>query len=139
MNQENSDPNWVGEDSIYRENILDHYKHPHNFGTLTKPTNKKREVNPVCGDEIEISLTLDNDAIKDIRFTGKGCAISIAATSMLTDAVRGKKQREVQQLTPSDTTNLLGIALGPVRIKCGTLGLRTLQEALTNGVHHERA
>jgi nitrogen fixation protein NifU and related proteins len=129
MSGENMDPSYMGE-GMYRENIIDHYKHPHNQGVLEDADAAATEHNPVCGDVITISIRCSNAVITDIRFMGKGCAISQAATSMLTDAVKGKPPEEAQNIKREDIAAMLGIAIGPVRTKCATLGLSALREAL---------
>ncbi len=143
MKQENLDPMWIGngseEDYIYKENILDHYKHPHNFGNLKNYNHHFKQVNPVCGDEIEIFILTENSKVKDIRFIGKGCAISVAATSMLTDSIKNKSVDEIKKITTDDIMKMIGIKLGVVRMKCGLLGLKTLQKALEGMISHEPA
>ena len=82
----------------YKENIIDHFKNPHNFGTLQEYTFKHRQVNPLCGDNIEISVKIDDQKVVDVKFSGKGCAISTAATSMLTDKLKGMSLDDIQKL-----------------------------------------
>ena len=91
---ENVDPNWLGEEDIYKENILDHYKNPHNFGSLENPTFSNKENNPLCGDQIEIFVNTKDNEIKEIKFQGNGCAISMASASMLTEKVKGMSIEE---------------------------------------------
>ena len=142
MKEESLDPAWIGEgaeDHIYRENILDHYKHPHNFGKLPSPTVTYREVNPMCGDAIELSLAVTKNKVDAAAFTGAGCAISIATISMLTDQLKGKTLAEVQKMDKETVMKLLGIHLGPVRMKCGLLCLRAVLGAVTQlEKHHEK-
>jgi len=128
---ENMDPGFSG-DGMYRENIMDHYKNPHNHGTLDDSDIKHTENNPLCGDVITISLKLKEGKVYDIKFVGKGCAISQAAVSMLTDEVKGKNIDEINSMTKEDVVNMLGISIGPVRSKCATLGLVAIQEGLKN-------
>ncbi len=143
MKEESLDPAWMGEgaeDHLYRENILDHYKRPHNFGRLPFPTVMYREVNPMCGDAIELSLTVTKNRVDAAAFTGAGCAISMAAISMLTDQLKGKTLAEVQKMDKETVMKLLGIHLGPVRIKCGLLCLRAVLGAVTQlEKRHEKA
>ena len=118
---------------IYREAILDHYKHPHNFGHLVKPDAKVEEGNVTCGDRIIIELKVKSaksKVIEDIRFSGEGCAISQAAASLLTDKVKGMKTADVMKLAARDMTNLLGTTLTPSRTKCATLSLEVLHKAV---------
>ena len=90
---------------MYLENILDQYKHPRNFGNLDHATNKHKENNPLCGDEIEIMLIVKNNIVEDIRFNGKGCAISMASASMLTQEIKGKTVEEVKKVSASQLNN----------------------------------
>jgi nitrogen fixation NifU-like protein len=118
------------DESFYREQILDHYKCPRNSGTLEGANAHAEGQNPLCGDELQIDLRLDGDRIEAIRFSGQGCAISQAATSMLTEQVTGKTADEVVQLTRDDVVDMLGIRLSPIRLKCALLGLGVLRVAL---------
>jgi nitrogen fixation NifU-like protein len=115
---------------MYAENILDHYKNPRNFGKLNNPTGTYKDSNPLCGDEVEIQLQLSGDKIDDVAFTGRGCAISQASTSMLTEQIKGKEIGHVKKFTQQDIVSMLGISIGPTRMKCALLGLRTLQKGL---------
>lgn len=126
---ENIDPSYAGE-GMYRENILDHYKHPHNKGELENPDIKFTENNPLCGDVISINLKVNNKKVKDIKFSGRGCAISQSAMSMLTDEIKEKTFEDIKNFKTEDVVNLLGIEIGPVRIKCAVLGL----VAVKNGI-----
>ena len=119
-------------EDFYRENILDHYKNPRNYGALDEPDAHAEGQNPLCGDEVAISLTFadDGETIEDIRFEGRGCAISQAATSMLTDVVKGKKAADVAVLPKEELLEEVGIQLTPIRLKCAILGLGVLKVAL---------
>ena len=114
-------------DDLYRQNILDHYQNPRNFGTLEKPDISAEDSNPLCGDKIRIDLRVKNGTIEDVRFTGIGCSISRAAASMLTEEVKGKTLEEVKAIGRDEVHELLGIELGPVRLKCALLALKTLK------------
>ena len=114
-------------DDLYRQNILDHYQNPRNFGTLEHPDISAEDSNPLCGDEIRIDLKVRGGKIEDVRFTGKGCSISRAAASMLTEEIRGKTLEEVKRIGKDDVLEMLGIELGPVRLKCALLALKTLK------------
>ena len=127
------------QEEIYRENILDHYKHPHNFGNLKNYNHRFKQVNPVCGDEVEIFVFTENNKIIDAKFVGKGCAISVAATSMLTDLIKNKTVKEVKEIPNDYILKMIGIRLGVVRMKCGLLGFNTLQKALDGMEKHEQA
>src|SRR5919202_6916014 len=108
-------------DNIYRELILDHSQHPHNHGTLEHPDISYKDTNPLCGDEIRIDMKVDDGIVSDVKFTGKGCAISQASASMLTDEIKGKSLDEIKKLDKQTIYDLLGIALGPSRVKCAML------------------
>jgi len=111
-------------DDMYRENILEHYRHPQNFGTIDDATFEAEGVNPLCGDEIHVQVKVGADGtIEALRFSGQGCAISQASMSMLSDEMIGKQLEEVAAMTKEDVIELLGIPLSPVRLKCALLGL----------------
>jgi len=114
---------------MYREVILEHYKHPHNAGTLEQPDISHEDSNPLCGDRIRIDLKVEGQVISEVRFQGRGCAISQAAASLLTDEIVGKSIDEVRAFSKDDMLDLIGIPLdkNPVRIKCALLGLKTLK------------
>ncbi|GAB4193243.1 MAG: SUF system NifU family Fe-S cluster assembly protein [Roseiflexaceae bacterium] len=116
-------------DDLYRELILEHYKHPHNAGTLDQPDISHEEHNPLCGDRIRIDLAVEQGVITDVRFQGRGCAISQAAASLLTDELRGKTLDEARAISKEDLLDLIGIPLekNPVRLKCALLPLKTLK------------
>ncbi len=117
---------------MYRQEMLNHYKHPQNFGTLENPDVSATKQNTSCGDFQVVSLQIVEGKIKDIRFSGKGCVMSIAGGSLLTEYVRGKKISEILTLTEKDITHLFGFSIAPTRISCATLTLSTLKEALTH-------
>ena len=114
-------------EDLYRENILDHYQNPRNYGTLEDPDITYEEDNPVCGDHIRIDIKLDGDRVADVRFSGEGCAISQASASMLTERIMGSTLEEIRHLSKEDILEMLGIPLGPVRIKCALLPLKVLK------------
>ena len=122
-------------DDLYRELILDHYKNPRHHGSLDAPDAEAEGQNPLCGDEVSIYVSFgkDGDTIDDVMFSGRGCAISQAATSMLTEMVKGKKASEVAAMPKEDLLEEIGIPLTPVRLKCAILGLTTLKLALHKG------
>jgi nitrogen fixation NifU-like protein len=118
-------------EQLYREVILDHYKSPRNHGLLESPDAFAEGQNPLCGDEIAVSLRFGNDdVIEDVGFEGRGCAISQAATSMLTDLVKGRTVQEVASMQRDELLDEIGIPLTPVRLKCAILGLGVLKVAL---------
>jgi nitrogen fixation NifU-like protein len=117
---------------IYQERILEHYRHPKNFGPLVGVELRGAESNPLCGDHIEIGLHVAGEPprIEEVHFQGDGCAISVASTSMLTQRLRGLPLSEAQALTRDDVMKMLGIPLSPVRIKCALTGFAALGRAL---------
>ncbi len=123
------DKNYAGE-GIYRENILDHYTHPRQFGKLENFDAQHREFNPLCGDEETVQIKIESDYIKDIRFFGKGCAISMAASSMLLSEIKGKTIEEAERITKEKVYELLSIPISPVRVKCACLGLEALRRVI---------
>jgi nitrogen fixation NifU-like protein len=112
---------------IYKDIILDYYRNPRNFGDLPDADVRAKDSNPLCGDIIEMQLKVNNGKVTDVRFKGKGCAISQASASMLTEIVKGKTLDEIKALGKSDVLELLGIDPGPTRIKCALLGLKVLK------------
>jgi nitrogen fixation NifU-like protein len=117
-------------DDLYRENILDHYKNPRNHGVIESADAEAEGQNPLCGDEVSIFVALDGDRIEDVKFRGRGCAISQAATSMLTEMVKGRSAADVAAMTRDEIQDEVGIPLSPVRLKCALLGLGVLKVAL---------
>ena len=112
---------------IYKDIILDYYRNPRNFGDLPEPDVRTKDSNPLCGDVIEMQLKIKDGKVEDIRFNGKGCAISQASASMLTEAVKGKTLDEIKAMGKPNVLELLGIDPGPTRIKCALLGLKVLK------------
>jgi nitrogen fixation NifU-like protein len=119
-------------DQLYREVILDHYKNPRGHGLLEDADAEAEGQNPLCGDEVSIYVAFgeDGDTIDEVKFSGRGCAISQAATSMLTELVQGRSAQEVAALPRDELLDEIGIPLTPVRLKCALLGLSTLKLAL---------
>ena len=115
---------------MYRQQILDHYKNPHNYGELDEPTFSHTGENPLCGDEItvEVKLADDGETIEYAAFTGDGWAISQASARMLTDELRGLTLDELAELDRDDVTDLLGVEISPVRIKCAVLVEKVAQD-----------
>jgi len=118
-------------DDIYREIILDHYRNPRNKGKLENADVTVHDSNPLCGDEIDIHLKVDGGVISDVKFEGKGCAISQASASMLTELVMGKDLSIVKDLKKEDILENIGLTnLGPARIKCALLSLKVLKVSM---------
>jgi nitrogen fixation NifU-like protein len=115
---------------LYAEEILDHYKHPRHFGHLEQPTMTYHDRNPLCGDEITLELKIENGTVADIAYTGHGCAISRAAASMMSEEIIGKSLAELKEWNKDSILDLLGIEVGPVRIKCALLPLKALKAAV---------
>ena len=117
-------------DDFYRDFILDHYRNPRNFGSLEDATATAEDINPLCGDQIRMDLRVDDrGVVEDVRFSGKGCAISQASASMLTEEIKGMKLEDVAKLTKDIVLDNVGIGISPTRMKCATLGLRVLKSA----------
>ena len=115
-------------DDMYRELILDHYKNPRNHGTLDPADFSYEDDNPLCGDRIRMDIRVDeNNRVKEVAFSGKGCAISQASASLLTEEILGKTLDEVKQINKEQILELLGIPLGPTRLKCALLSLKVLK------------
>jgi nitrogen fixation NifU-like protein len=126
-------------DDFYRELILDHYKHPRNRGHLDPNDFSYQDENPLCGDQIQIDVRLDEaQRVKAVAFSGRGCAISQASASLLTEHILGKSLEEVKALTRDDVLELLGIELTPARLKCALLSLKVLK-AGAYGLHGQAA
>jgi nitrogen fixation NifU-like protein len=135
-------------DDLYRDLLLDHYRHPHNKGALEEATARAEGFNPVCGDEIAVELVVGDGVVKDIMFQGRGCSISQASGSMMTDAVKGCTREEAMELVEAfkrimtnpeeeipeelgDLEAFQGVAKFPIRVKCATLAWRVLEEGIS--------
>jgi nitrogen fixation NifU-like protein len=117
-------------ESLYREVILDHYKNPRGHGVIEGADVEAEGMNPFCGDEVSIFVSFDGEKIDDVKFRGRGCAISQAATSMLMEMVKGKEAAEVASMSREELLDEVGIPLTPIRLKCALLGLGVLKLAL---------
>ncbi|MCI0565773.1 SUF system NifU family Fe-S cluster assembly protein [bacterium] len=114
------------DEELYKENILDHYRHPRNFGKPETYDVREKSSNPLCGDELTLYLAFDGETVSGARFEGDGCAISIAAGSMLTEKIKGKDIGELKLMTPGDIYTMLGIKISHTREKCALLAYATL-------------
>ena len=119
-------------DDLYRDYILEHYRRPHNFGVIDEPSATFEGANPLCGDRITMQLGVKDGVVEQIGFTGRGCAISQASASLLTDEVKGKPLDAVAGIRADDLLELLGIEISPARLKCAMLSHDSLQHVLTD-------
>ncbi|MFQ5951738.1 MAG: iron-sulfur cluster assembly scaffold protein [Candidatus Geothermarchaeales archaeon] len=113
---------------IYREIILDNYRNPRNYGTLEDPDIEHKDYNPLCGDELRFQIILDEDQrVRDVRFSGQGCAISQASASMLSERIEDMTLEEMRALEKKDILDMLGINVSPTRLKCALLSLKVVK------------
>ena len=118
-------------DDLYRDYILEHYRRPHNFGVIEDADASYEGANPLCGDRITLMLGVKDGVVDRVGFTGRGCAISQASASLLTDEIKGKPLAEVAAFRAADLLDLLGIEISPARLKCAMLSHDTLRQALS--------
>lgn len=119
---------------IYRDHLLDHARRPRQHGVLSDATHKRHEANPSCGDVIDVYIVISPDGrIDKVSFTGQGCVISQAATSIMLEAIVGQSIDRLLAMTPADVVGLIGIEPGPMRMNCALLPLRALHQALAGG------
>jgi len=117
-------------DDFYKEYILDHYRNPRNFGTIDEPDATAEDLNPLCGDRIRFDFKLDADhRVSDVKFSGKGCAISQASASMLSESLKGAQIEDVARLSQEVVLENVGIGISPARMKCAMLGLKVVKSA----------
>jgi nitrogen fixation NifU-like protein len=117
-------------DDLYRDYILEHYRRPHNFGVLESPSATYEGSNPLCGDRITMQLGVADGRVDRIGFTGRGCAISQASASLLTDEIKGKPVSDAAAFRADDLLDLLGVEISPARLKCAMLSFDALQHLL---------
>jgi nitrogen fixation NifU-like protein len=117
-------------DDLYRDYILEHYRRPHNFGVVEDADASYEGANPLCGDRITLMIGVTDGVVDRVGFTGRGCAISQASASLLTDEIKGKAIEDVEKLTPDDLLELIGVEISPARLKCALLSLDTVAHAL---------
>jgi nitrogen fixation protein NifU and related proteins len=117
-------------DDLYRDYILEHYRRPHNFGPIEDASAEYEGSNPLCGDRITMQLRVRDGLVEAVGFTGRGCAISQASASLLTDEIKGKPLAEVEAIRADDLLELLGIDISPARLKCAMLSHDTLHHVL---------
>jgi nitrogen fixation NifU-like protein len=124
-------------DDFYKEYILDHYRNPRNFGHLDAPTAVAEDLNPLCGDKIRFELLVGDDGrVSDVKFSGKGCAISQASASMLSESLKGEKLEDVARLSQERVLENVGIGISPARMKCAMLGLKVVKSAALGEIAH---
>ena len=122
-------------DDFYKEYILDHYRNPRNFGALERPDATFEDLNPLCGDRIRFDLQVGADGrVTDVRFSGKGCAISQASASMLTESLKGERLEDVARLPQERVLENVGIGISPARMKCAMLGLKVVKSAALGSI-----
>jgi nitrogen fixation protein NifU and related proteins len=117
-------------DELYRDFILDHYRNPRNAGTLPDPDATFEDNNPLCGDKIRMDLRVEDGKVTDVKFAGRGCAISMASASLLTEQIKGMSVTEIAKLGKDDVLANVGINISAARLKCALLGIKVLKQAL---------
>jgi len=115
------------DEDLYKENILDHYKNPRNYGEIENPDISYFDTNPLCGDELQLQIKVKDGKAEDVKFKGKGCSISQASASILTEMILGQDMEEVKKIGKKEILDAVGLQLGPSRIKCALLSLKVLK------------
>ena len=126
------EPHTITAESMYSEIILDYYRNPRNYGEVENPDATGRDVNPSCGDVIEIQLRITDGKVAEAKFNGKGCAISQAAVSMLCESIEGKSLEEIIAMSREDMLSILGVEISGMRSKCALLGFKVAKMAVLN-------
>lgn len=124
------DDTFTGMDDLYRDFILDHYRNPRNAGTIEDADASFEDINPLCGDKIRMDLKVRDGIVTDVKFRGRGCAISQASASLLMEEIKGKPLAEISKIGKEDVLANMGINISAARLKCALLGLKVLKEAL---------
>ena len=117
-------------DDLYRDFILDHYRNPRNAGTLAHPDATFEDNNPLCGDKIRMDLRVEDGKVTDVKFAGRGCAISMASASLLTEQIKGMPLTEIAKIGKDEVLANVGINISAARLKCALLGIKVLKQAL---------
>lgn len=117
-------------DELYRDFILDHYRNPRNAGTLPNPDATFEDNNPLCGDKIRMDLRVEDGKVTDVKFAGRGCAISMASASLLTEQIKGMPIADIAKLGKDEVLANVGINISAARLKCALLGIKVLKRAL---------
>lgn len=125
-----TDNTFTGMDELYRDFILDHYRNPRNAGTLDDADASFEDINPLCGDKIRMDLKIRDGVIADVKFKGRGCAISQASASLLTEQIKGKTLADIHKIGKEEVLENVGINISAARLKCALLGLKVLKQAL---------
>src|ERR1700674_513792 len=125
-----TDPTFTGMDELYRDFILDHYRNPRNAGTLEHPDASFEDINPLCGDKIRMDVAVRDGVVTDVKFRGRGCAISQASASLLTEEIKGKTLADIEKIGKDEVLANVGINISAARLKCALLGLKVLKQAL---------
>ena len=123
-------------DDLYQDELLEHYKHPHNFGEVEQPTCRITETNSSCGDSLTLTLKIEGELVTEAKFIGSGCAVSVAAMSLLTDYIKGKPIAEIEKIDLAFMQDLIGVTVSPGRVKCLTLGARALMKVLNQALEN---
>ena len=127
--EETVNKDYIG-NGIYKENIMDNYKNPRNLGKMKNPDAAYHDLNPICGDELNVEIKFNNYTVKDVKIIPRGCAISVASASILSEFIKEKSKEEIKNLKNEDVFDMLGIELSPIRVKCALLPLITLKKAI---------